>query len=47
MKNVVLFLAGLLCLARGVTALYSKADDVIELTSANFQKKVLKGDSVW
>jgi len=47
MKTCALFLLSAFLLAKSVTALYSRADDVIELTSANFQKKVGKSDSVW
>ncbi|KAF2352259.1 disulfide isomerase [Trinorchestia longiramus] len=38
---------GVLLLACGASALYSPSDDVITLTAANFEQKVLKADEIW
>ncbi|KAE9548637.1 hypothetical protein FO519_008149 [Halicephalobus sp. NKZ332] len=44
MQFVFLFLGALVVSA---SALYTKNDDVVELTASNFEKEVLKSDSIW
>ncbi|XP_074656300.1 protein disulfide-isomerase A6 homolog [Tubulanus polymorphus] len=44
MKSVVLLLV---CIAAVTNALYSPSDDVVELTAANFNHKVIQSDELW
>jgi len=43
--KLLLFTIGLVVGA--ANALYSRSDDVIQLTASNFQEKVVKGDEIW
>ncbi|KAI1724281.1 thioredoxin domain-containing protein [Ditylenchus destructor] len=47
MKLFVLFLLGIFATPAVVTALFDSSDDVVELTSSNFQNRVLNDDAVW
>lgn len=42
---MILFVFG--ALIGGISGLYSASDDVVELTAANFNSKVINGDGVW
>jgi len=44
---MILNLVFVLFLGRSITALYSPSDDVVELTAANFNSKVVNSDDVW
>jgi hypothetical protein len=44
LRSVIILFALYLATA---SALYSKSDDVVQLTAATFEKKVLKSDGVW
>lgn len=37
----------LLCSLGIVSALYDSSDDVVELTAANFNNKVIQSDELW
>merc|ERR1711976_885544 len=41
------FIGVLVALVASASALYSPQDDVIELTAANFNSKVIQGDELW
>ncbi|VDM57196.1 unnamed protein product [Angiostrongylus costaricensis] len=47
--NIVIVLTVLLCVSviPACSSLYGPQDDVVELTSANFQNKVINGDELW
>ena len=47
MKTYSFVLLSTFLLLNCVRALYSKSDDVVELTSSNFQKKIGKSSGVW
>ncbi|GMT31387.1 hypothetical protein PFISCL1PPCAC_22684, partial [Pristionchus fissidentatus] len=47
MSNCSLHLCNLFTVVGASTAMYTKNDDVVELTEANFQNKVIKSDEIW